>query len=95
MAEAGDRICCRVLFSGMVQGVGFRYQTERVARSFDVTGYVRNTHDGRVEVLAEGRPDEVERFLAAVEESMAGYIRGRQRHESPATGLYDDFTIRH
>ncbi len=56
MAEAGDRVCSTILFSGMVQGVGFRYQTERVARSFDVTGYVRNTHDGHVEVVAEGRP---------------------------------------
>ncbi len=95
MAETGDPVCWTVLFSGMVQGVGFRYQTLRVARSFDVTGYVRNMHDGRVEVVAEGQPGEVQRFLAAVEESMAGYIRSRQRHEAPATGTYDDFTIRH
>ena len=95
MAEAGDRGCWTVQFSGMVQGVGFRYQTERVARAFDVAGYVRNMPDGRVEVVAEGQPGEVQRFLAAVEESMVGYIRSRQRHEGPATGAYDDFTIRH
>ena len=65
MAEAGDRVCWTVQFSGMVQGVGFRYQTERVAQAFDVTGYVRNTPDGRVEVVAEGQPGEVQRFLAA------------------------------
>jgi acylphosphatase len=95
MAEAGDRVCWTVQFSGMVQGVGFRYQTERVARAFDVTGYVRNMPDGQVEVVAEGVSGEVQRFLAAVEDSMVGYIRGRQRHEGPATGAYDEFTIRH
>ena len=95
MAEAGDQVCWTVLFSGMVQGVGFRYQTERVAQAFDVTGYVRNMPDGRVEVVAEGERREVERFIEAVEESMTGYIRGRQQQEGPATGAYRDFRIRH
>ena len=42
-----------VLISGRVQGVGFRWFTEREARARDVRGYVRNLPDGRVEVLAQ------------------------------------------
>ncbi len=95
MTGAGDRVCWTVQFSGMVQGVGFRYRTEHLARSFDVAGYVRNLPDGGVELLAEGSRSEVERFVAQVEEAMAGYIRGRKRQEGPATGYYTEFSIRH
>jgi len=95
MTEAGDRVCWTVQFSGMVQGVGFRYRTELLARGFEVAGHVRNLPDGEVELLAEGDRSEVERFVAAIEESMAGYIRGRKRQEGPATGFYTEFSIRH
>ena len=52
----------RVLFSGRVQGVGFRYTTEAVASRFQVTGWVRNVRDGRVELVAEGLPDDCGRL---------------------------------
>ena len=41
-------------FSGRVQGVGFRYQACRIARSLGLTGYVQNLWDGRVEMEAQG-----------------------------------------
>ncbi|MCI0341221.1 MAG: acylphosphatase [Planctomycetales bacterium] len=44
----------RLLVSGVVQGVGFRYATEREAARWGVAGHVRNLPDGRVEVVAEG-----------------------------------------
>jgi len=95
MADAEDRVCWTVRFAGAVQGVGFRYRTERIARQFEVGGYVRNLPDGRVELLAEGARSEVERFLTAIEEAMAGYIRSREREEGPVTGYYDRFSIRY
>jgi acylphosphatase len=95
MADAGDRVCWTVRFSGIVQGVGFRYLTERTARSFEVTGYVRNLPDGGVELVAEGLQEEVQRFVAAVEQAMAGYICSAERQEAPATGRYGTFSIRH
>ncbi len=62
----------RVLYEGRVQGVGFRYLARRIAAGFDVTGYVRNLPDGRVELLASG---EAEEFLQALRESeLAGHI---------------------
>lgn len=50
--------------SGRVQGVAFRYFAQDMASSLEVTGWVRNLHDGRVEVVAEGERDRLEQFLA-------------------------------
>ena len=43
-----------VFVSGRVQGVFFRYETERLAVKFDVCGWVRNLFDARVEAVFEG-----------------------------------------
>lgn len=62
----------RVLYSGKVQGVGFRYTTKSVAQGFEVTGEVRNLADGRVELVAEGRRAELQEFLQAIRDSGVG-----------------------
>src|SRR5262249_15767968 len=67
-------ICKRVHYQGRVQGVGFRYTAQRIAGGFRVAGYVKNLRDGSVELVAEGEPDQVEAFVAAVAERMADYI---------------------
>ena len=60
--SAQARVWLRI--SGRVQGVGFRYSAMDEARRLGVTGWVRNTHDGAVELLAEGDPERL-RGLAA------------------------------
>ena len=55
-----------VYFSGHVQGVGFRYAVRTVSLEFDVTGWVKNLGDGRVEMLSEGERSELEAFQAAI-----------------------------
>jgi acylphosphatase len=52
----------KFIISGMVQGVGFRFFTQRAAARHQVLGYVRNLRDGRVEALAEGNEKAVEEF---------------------------------
>ena len=52
----------KFLFSGTVQGVGFRFFTQRVAARYQIRGYVRNLNDGRVEALAQGVEKSVEAF---------------------------------
>ncbi len=84
-----------VLFSGHVQGVGFRYTTARLAGHRRVTGYVRNLPDGRVELVAEGSPGEIDGLIADIEEAMSGCIRDRQVARGPETGEFHGFTIRH
>ena len=56
------QVARRFLISGEVQGVGFRFFAQRAAARHQVTGYVRNLPDGRVEALAEGPADSVEGF---------------------------------
>lgn len=87
-------ICKRVLYSGRVQGVGFRYTVNDLAAGFAVTGFVRNLPNGSVELVAEGDVDQVAALLAAVADRMADYIRRAQEQDQPF-GEYKDFTIRH
>ena len=51
--SGGPRIARRVLVSGRVQGVAFRWATQRRARDLGLAGWVRNLRDGRVEVFLE------------------------------------------
>jgi len=52
--------------TGVVQGVGFRWFTLRLAQRYGLTGWVRNRPDGSVELEAEGERGMVEAFLAEV-----------------------------
>lgn len=83
-----------ILFSGRVQGVGFRYTACGVASGFDVTGYVRNLADGRVEAVVEGEGEEVARFIQALSKEMASCIRETQSHDSAARNEFSRFEIR-
>ena len=82
-----------VFFSGTVQGVGFRYTARSLAHDFPVTGWARNRHDGRVEMVVEGQPRDVENFFQALRAEMGGYIDGVERAWQPATGEWHSFEI--
>ena len=56
-------ISLQVFYEGHVQGVGFRFTVRHIAKGFDVTGWVRNLPDGRVELQVTGDEDEVRAFL--------------------------------
>ncbi|MBK9139960.1 MAG: acylphosphatase [Verrucomicrobia bacterium] len=88
------RVRMHVLYSGQVQGVGFRYTARTVAQGFEVTGLVRNLLDGRVELLAEGERAELEAFRAAIRESGLGsLIRQESVSWSEAQGGFRGFEI--
>jgi acylphosphatase len=57
----------RYTISGRVQGVGFRYYVEDAAANLGVYGWVRNLHDGRVEVLAFGTPEQLKELRGALQ----------------------------
>src|SRR5262245_27598104 len=83
----------RVLYSGRVQGVGFRYTASRIAQQHAVTGFVRNLDDGRVELVAEGPAAELNQLLAEIAEAMTDYIRDVQVAAIPVTGKYASFDV--
>ncbi|MCI8292499.1 MAG: acylphosphatase [Hespellia sp.] len=51
------------VFSGRVQGVGFRYSAYYLARLLELTGWVRNEYDGTVTMEVQGRPEQIDRLL--------------------------------
>ena len=82
-------------FSGHVQGVGFRYTAQEAAAGFAVSGYVRNLPDGKVELVAEGEEKEIAALLDDIGRRMEGFIKKRTDSDSPATGQFSDFSVRH
>jgi len=81
-------------YQGQVQGVGFRYSVCRLAGRFDIKGFVRNLADGRVQVVAEGQSDELDRFLQAIDVEMASHIRVRELDKQEPSGEFRDFGLR-
>ena len=82
-----------VHYSGRVQGVGFRATTTHIARNFAVTGWVRNLPDGRVALLAEGEPSEVEAFLNAVRQRWSSFLAAEDRQVQEPSGRYTSFAV--
>ncbi|MGV3607144.1 MAG: acylphosphatase [Planctomycetaceae bacterium] len=82
-----------VHYSGRVQGVGFRVNARQIARRFQVTGFVKNLEDGRVQLRAEGEEGEVKAFLGAVVDSMERNISGTTVSDVPASGRFLSFEI--
>jgi acylphosphatase len=83
-----------VLYSGMVQGVGFRYTTAHVARRYRVEGFVKNLPDGRVQLVVQGTVDELDRLLAEVAAAFNGMITDVQVQRLPVAE-FDGFCIRY
>jgi acylphosphatase len=94
MADTTEYERCEVIYQGRVQGVGFRYTTRHVAERFQVTGFVRNVPDGTVQLVVEGWPAEVQRFLAAVTAELGRYVAGSHATTSTATGEFAEFNIK-
>lgn len=85
----------QVLYSGRVQGVGFRYTTRSVARHYDITGFVRNLSDGNVEVVVEGAADQLDGFLGELGDRMSEYIHQVKCDQRPALQEFANFGIRY
>lgn len=83
-----------IFFSGRVQGVGFRYTTQSLARSFQITGFVRNLPDGRVQLVVEGADEEMDRFLLALHKEMGQYIFNQTETVRPGSGKFKGFEVR-
>ena len=94
MESRGAQKRLRVLFTGRVQGVGFRYSVCRVAENARVTGFVRNLMDGDVELVAEGTEQDLIDFLNRIRASHTGRSVISERMQwFAASGDYDSFGI--
>jgi acylphosphatase len=80
---------------GLVQGVGFRYHTKSQADQYGLTGWVRNTADGAVEVWAEGDKAALEQFGQWLAAGPAwAHVTRIHLQPAPALGTYKHFAIK-
>jgi acylphosphatase len=89
MADAAKHI----IFSGRVQGVGFRFTARRIALAFQLTGYVKNLPEGSVEMLAQGNPEDIAGALRDISETFGGYIRDTNIQDLPPNPNLQSFNI--
>jgi len=89
-----NRCRMKILYSGRVQGVGFRYSVKSIARGYDVAGAVRNLADGRVELVVEGERGELELFQQAIRAGgLEGFIRDEDLSWHEAQGGFRGLEI--
>lgn len=82
--------------SGIVQGVCFRAYTQETAQDLGLTGWVRNLHDGRVEIITEGQKDKIEQFIQWCHKGPPGATVDNVEIEwMNATNEFKDFEIRY
>ncbi len=85
-----------IFYAGRVQGVGFRLTAEETAEGLGVVGWVKNLHDGRVELVAEADEATLERFLEAIQTGpMKNFIQQANISWGNASGTFDEFEIRY
>lgn len=91
-SEPAKRRVARLVIEGRVQGVFFRNWTIQTATKLGLDGWVRNLTDGRVEAVAAGPPDHVDRLIAACHEGperslvTAVSVEEAGREDDPGTG---------
>ncbi len=82
-----------VIYRGRVQGVGFRWTTNHIAKEFDVNGTVENRTDGTVYLVVEGQLEEVDAFMLAIKDRMKSNIKEVTVTDSTSSGNFGDFRV--
>ena len=82
-----------IIFSGTVQGVGFRFTVQRYALGLGLKGRVKNLPNGSVEVLIEGSKQRIEELCRNIEDDFEGYIQNRDIRFVPVEERFENFRI--
>ena len=83
----------KIVFSGRVQGIGFRFTALNIANRYDLKGYVRNIPDGEVEMLAQGSAEMIDDFVRDLQDSFVGSISHIDIEEATPDPKITDFRI--
>lgn len=86
-----------LIISGRVQGIGFRASTALKARMLGVTGWVKNTFDGKVEVVVEGKEGRVEKFIKWCKKGPSPFasVENAEVTQEKYKQEFDEFMIRY
>jgi len=82
-----------IFYSGMVQGVGFRFNAEYIASQIGVYGWVKNLKDGRVEIVAEAEEEVLKKFLERIDKYFSQYIHDVVIEYNDATQGLKEFRV--
>jgi acylphosphatase len=86
----------QLLITGRVQGVGYRYSAVIRANQHGVAGWVRNTREGHVEIMAEGPADDLEGFIEWCRRGpSAAWVQDVHVDWQPPTGEFSSFDLRY
>lgn len=83
-----------IVFSGYVQGVGFRYRAYHAAQSLGLTGWVRNEWDGTVEMEVQGEPASINKMIVMINQGTYVMIENVDMKEIPVEEHERSFRIR-
>jgi acylphosphatase len=70
-------VCKRVIYTGRVQGIGFRFTAQRLSHGRPIAGTVRNCSDGSVELYVQGKASDVQEFLTDLARQLEDFITGQ------------------
>lgn len=87
------QVARRIVFSGRVQGVGFRFTAHGAANRYQLVGFVRNLMDGTVEMIAQGNPEDIDDCIRDIEEKYAGTLGQIKIEDITFDPSYTDFRI--
>ncbi|MDZ7799131.1 MAG: acylphosphatase [Patescibacteria group bacterium] len=86
----------KIMLEGLVQGVNMRYNIKQVARDLDLKGYVRNTNDGRVEIIVVGSENKLEDFFSWLKSGRTpGQIQNIDKKYLENKKNYQNFKIKY
>jgi len=84
-----------VTLHGVVQGIGFRYAAQDMAREALVSGWVKNESDGTVQIVAEGDENDLKAFIDQIKKIFSQSIDSTESRWEEATGEFEDFRIKY
>ncbi len=82
-----------IFYTGRVQGVGFRFTAEDIARDLKVVGWVKNLRDGRVEIVAEAEEEVLKDFLSRINQEFSRYIQDTEVEWQAASNKFTYFGV--
>lgn len=83
----------KIVFSGRVQGVGFRFTALNIASRYELKGYVRNLPDDDVEMVAQGPAETIDECVRDLQDSFVGSISHIDIEEATPDPKLTDFRI--
>ena len=90
-----DIVRYKMIFTGRVQGVGFRYKASHVANQYRLTGYVKNEYDGSVSVEIQGSEQEIYMFIKSLSVDRYIDIYGLEKEKIPVEDNERSFIIQY